>query len=138
MFRQRLLGRLVKTAAVSWFSQSLIPFASCDDQHPPKISVLNKIHELEDELSLYRPDISKFERIDHVIFEEENFQNTVEQHAIYSSLQGKSRIEAYEIYRSKETEEIYCIIRFGDKMNGWPNIVHGGILTCRGPSLYAV
>lgn len=92
----------------------------------PKEVVLKKIHDIEDQLAHYRPDMKKYDRIDHVIFEEENFKNTIEQHALYSSLHGESRIEAYEIYKSKETEEIYCIIRFGDKINGWPNIVHGG------------
>ncbi len=97
-------------------------------QSAPTNDILKKIHDIEDDLSLYRPDMAKFERIDQVIFEEENFKDTLDQHAIYSSLNGKSRIEAYEIYRSNETEEIYCIIRFGDKVNGWPNVVHGGLL----------
>jgi hypothetical protein len=92
----------------------------------PKEIIMKKMHDIEDQLSHYRPDMTKYERIDHVIFEEENFKNTIEQHALYSSLHGESRIEAYEIYRSKETEEIYCIVKFGDKINGWPNIVHGG------------
>jgi hypothetical protein len=97
---------------------------------PAKVDVtatLEKIHHIEHELETYRPDLTRYERIDHVIFEEENFKDIREQHALYSSLHGENRIEAYEIYRSKESEEIYCIVRFGDKINGWPNVVHGGI-----------
>ena len=89
---------------------------------------IEKIHTIEHILEQYRPDSSQYERVDHVIFEEDDLYKTWrEQHALYTSLHGESRIEAYEIYRSKTSEEIYCVIKFGDKINGWPNIVHGGI-----------
>lgn len=89
---------------------------------------IEKIHNIEHILDQYRPDLTQYERVDHVIFEEDDLYKTWrEQHALYTSLHGESRIEAYEIYRSKNSEEIYCVLKFGDKINGWPNIVHGGI-----------
>jgi len=113
----------------------LISLAKCDS--PPlahastqSSAIQKKVENIEHILEQYRPDSNKYERVDHVIFEDENnayFRHMREQHAVYTSLHGESRIEAYEIYRAKDTEEIYCVIKFGDKLNGWPNIVHGGI-----------
>jgi acyl-coenzyme A thioesterase PaaI-like protein len=49
------------------------------------------------------------------------------QHVLYSSLLGNKRIEEYHLYKHTNEEELYCILQFGDHINGWPEIVHGGV-----------
>jgi hypothetical protein len=85
----------------------------------------------ENLLKSYRPDPNKYERIDDIIFRQEHAvlnDSMLHGHVLYSSLMGESRVECYEVYKPKDSneEEIYCIIAFGDRLNGWPNIVHGG------------
>lgn len=76
-------------------------------------------------ISTFRPHETKYERIDLAILEDK-FEEYRNQHVLYSTLLADSRIETYEIYKSKDDKEILCILKFGDKINGWPNIVHGG------------
>jgi hypothetical protein len=97
----------------------------------------------ESRLKNFRPDAEKFERIDHLIFKDDPLSkddHPLHSHVLYSSLLGESKVECYEIYRSKSgtEEEIYCVIAFGDKLNGWPNIVHGGMSQIRPPSIQKI
>ena len=46
---------------------------------------------------------------------------------VMNILQGENKIEAYEIYKKMDADEIYCIIKFGDSICGYPGVVHGGI-----------
>jgi acyl-coenzyme A thioesterase PaaI-like protein len=97
----------------------------------------------------YRPNPVLYERIDDRIFRSDPSNlydpskpdSPLHSHVLYSSLLGESRVECYEIYKPislssspsvsfptvTDEHEIYCIIGFGDRINGWPNIVHGGI-----------
>ncbi|KAJ1425434.1 HotDog domain-containing protein [Ochromonadaceae sp. CCMP2298] len=36
-------------------------------------------------------------------------------------------VEAYEVYKHRTREEIYCILKVGSRLNGYPGILHGGI-----------
>ena len=49
--------------------------------------------------------------------------------AVHDTLQGQGLIERYQVYRKNDDEEITCIIHFGNKLNGHPGIVHGGIIS---------
>lgn len=88
----------------------------------PKIT-----HEEDEQVAAkYRPNLEEFERVDENIFDSK-YDKYRSQHIIYSALLGESKVERYEIYKSKKTQEIYCLLKLGDKVNGWPNIVHGGL-----------
>ena len=72
----------------------------------------------------YQPDPSQY---DHLRLDDEPMLKQFKQnHAIFDTLSGTSRIEVYEIYKHKTKKEIYCIIKFGDALNGYPKTIHGG------------
>lgn len=72
----------------------------------------------------YQPDPSQYE---HLRFDDEPMLKQFKHnHAIFDTLSGTSRIEVYEIYKHKTKQEIYCIIKFGNALNGYPKTVHGG------------
>ena len=72
----------------------------------------------------YQPDPSQYE---HLLLDDEPMLKTFKHnHAIFDTLSGTSRIEVYEIYKHKTKQEIYCIIKFGNALNGYPKTVHGG------------
>lgn len=48
-------------------------------------------------------------------------------HALHDTLLGEGMIEVYEIYKKKEENEIVGLIKLGKKLNGYPNVIHGGI-----------
>ena len=70
--------------------------------------------------------LNGFERIDQKL-EEPEFHKYVKDHALHETLKGSGMIETYHIYRSLTQNEILCVIKIGDKLNGHPKIVHGGI-----------
>lgn len=72
----------------------------------------------------YQPDPSQY---DHLRLDDEPMLKQFKRnHAIFDTLSGTSRIEVYEIYKHKTKQEIYCIIKFGNALNGYPKTIHGG------------
>jgi len=72
----------------------------------------------------YQPDLSQY---DHLQLDDDpTLKQFKHNHAIFDTLTGSSRIEVYEIYKHKTQQEIYCIIKFGNALNGYPKTVHGG------------
>ena len=49
--------------------------------------------------------------------------------AVHETLEGQGLIEEYGVYRKAGDQEITCIASFGDRVNGHPGIVHGGIIS---------
>lgn len=49
--------------------------------------------------------------------------------AVHDTLRGQGLIEEYRIYRKDVDDEITCILKFGNKLNGHPGIVHGGVIS---------
>lgn len=72
----------------------------------------------------YQPDLSQYEHL--LLDDEPMLKQFKHNHAIFDTLSGTSRIEVYEIYKHKTKQEIYCIIKFGNALNGYPKTVHGG------------
>ena len=70
---------------------------------------------------------SSFQRIDNIAGKE--FAKLVPKNLVHDTLNGAGKIEAYEIYKKKDAEEVWAIIRFGDLLNGHPNYVHGGMIS---------
>lgn len=70
---------------------------------------------------------SEYERIDEKMFKLSKFQRFIKDHALHETLKGEKKVEQYEIYRKKGADEIMAIVRFGQSLNGHPEIVHGGI-----------
>lgn len=79
----------------------------------------------KDDLERFRPSQDSYERIDDKVFNEGHL--FLENHAVHDTLAGLNRVEVYEIYKSKSSEELLCILKFGGSINGYPGIVHGGI-----------
>ena len=48
---------------------------------------------------------------------------------MHDTLNGQGLIEDYRVYRKDGHDEVACIVKFGDKLNGHPGIVHGGIIS---------
>lgn len=71
---------------------------------------------------------SQFERVDQKLDQDPKFRRFFKNHAIHDTLTGANKVEKYEIYINKQTEELVAVIKFGNALNGHPGIVHGGIL----------
>jgi acyl-coenzyme A thioesterase PaaI-like protein len=69
-----------------------------------------------------------FERVDHLLYEDPKFRKFVKDHALHDTLAGPGRVEQYEMYINKQREELLAVITFGKSLNGYPGVVHGGIL----------
>lgn len=69
---------------------------------------------------------SNFERLDVRLLESDHRQ-WVNNHALHETLKGDGKVEAYEVYRKKDSDEVVCLVIFGESLNGYPKIVHGGI-----------
>ena len=54
-----------------------------------------------------------------------NFVKALECHVVYGTLLGDDKIEAYEVYKKIDSDEIYCVLKFGQKVCGYPGVVHG-------------
>lgn len=85
-------------------------------------STISNIIKIED----LRPPKDLYERVDTLLLTDE-YRNFTKNHAIHDSLHGDKKIEVYEIYKKKDADELKCIIRFGEALNGHKGIVHGGI-----------
>lgn len=70
---------------------------------------------------------SEYERIDKKLIESPKFDSFRKGHALHDTLAGDRMIEAYEVYKHKTAEEIMCLVKFGETLNGHRGIVHGGI-----------
>jgi acyl-coenzyme A thioesterase PaaI-like protein len=69
-----------------------------------------------------------FERVDQKLMNDPKYQKFVKDHAIHDTLSGKDMVEQYEWYINKETEELLAVTTVGKSLNGYPGVVHGGIL----------
>jgi len=69
-----------------------------------------------------------FERVDQKLMNDPKYQKFVKDHAIHDTLAGKGMVEQYDWYINKETEELLAVTTVGKSLNGYPGIVHGGIL----------
>jgi acyl-coenzyme A thioesterase PaaI-like protein len=73
-----------------------------------------------------RPNPLEYERIDTKMLAKE-YKHWVKDHALHDTVAGPGKVEAYEIYQKNNTNELYCLVKFGKSLNGHPGIVHGGI-----------
>ena len=72
---------------------------------------------------------SIYDRMDEKMLQTSRFKTFAKGHALHETLRGERKIETWEIYRKKGTDEIMAIIKFGEAVNGHPGIVHGGIIS---------
>jgi acyl-coenzyme A thioesterase PaaI-like protein len=83
---------------------------------------------LTGEIDTLRPDAATFERIDQKLLETD-FKNFVKDNAFHDTLRGESLVSVYEVYKHRESNEVWAVLRFGKSLNGHPGIVHGGIIS---------
>ena len=74
-----------------------------------------------------RPSQDLYERIDEEMLAKN--PQWIEGNAFHDTLRGNREILVYEVYHKKEQQEVACLIHIGDKLNGHPGIVHGGIIS---------
>lgn len=80
-----------------------------------------------EELSVLRPSTSTHDRMDEVMLSKPEYEAIVRDHVIYANLMKPQGIEAYEVYKDRNTKDITCLVKFGTSLNGYPGVVHGGI-----------
>jgi hypothetical protein len=86
----------------------------------------NIIYTNKEKIESLRPNPKEYTRIDKLMSQGE-LKDWIKDHAIFDSLNGGGRIEAYEVYHKNNSDEILALITFGKSLNGYPKIVHGGI-----------
>jgi hypothetical protein len=74
------------------------------------------------------PSLEDFDRLDNLAIAL-GHEAWKQDHVIHGMLEKPDGIEVYEIYRQRKTEEdvVVAVVQFGSRLNGYPNIVHGGI-----------
>ncbi len=107
---------ILKTALFTTLLANTCKNSKCNEKILP-------IQSWSDTPTEFRPDLKLFERLDTQLLNNSAF---VVDHAVHETLNGESKIEVYEIYRKLNSDEIYCIVKFGKSINGYPGIVHGG------------
>lgn len=75
-------------------------------------------------LTSLRPSKEDYEVVD---WRDKKYAHMVKNNALFDTLYGEGRIEAYEVYKHKTRPEIVAILKFGSTINGFPHILHGGI-----------
>lgn len=66
-----------------------------------------------------------YERIDNKL---DSLMQYSTDHAVHDTLMGDSMIEMHEVYRKLGHDEICCLFKFGKSVNGYPGVVHGGMI----------
>lgn len=51
----------------------------------------------------------------------------LQDNVVYGLLTGENKLEYYEVYKKKGADELISVLKFGNRLNGHPGIVHGGI-----------
>ena len=75
-------------------------------------------------------------RIDEEAFKDPKFAHFIKNNALHDTLMGDGMIELFQVYQHQQTKDIYSIVRFGHRVNGYPGLVHGGISSLVIDSLY--
>ncbi len=74
-----------------------------------------------------KPSLEQYFRIDEEMLAKN--PQWIEGNAFHDTLRGGREILVYEVYQKREEKEVACIIHIGDRLNGHPGIVHGGIIS---------
>jgi hypothetical protein len=71
-----------------------------------------------------RPDPAEYELIP---WNTKKNEHMIKNHALFDTLHTEDRVEAYEVYKHKTKQEILAVLKFGNSLNGYPQILHGGM-----------
>jgi acyl-coenzyme A thioesterase PaaI-like protein len=71
-----------------------------------------------------------------VTFQDPEFSPFIKNNAFHDTLSGQGMVELFQVYMHKESKEIYAIVQFGSRLNGYPHLVHGGISSLVIDSIY--
>lgn len=83
------------------------------------------------------PSLEEYIRIDLTTWNSSEFKsNFLQSNALHDTLNGKGMIETFQVFQHKTDNDLYSIVRFGDRVNGYPGLVHGGISSLVIDSLY--
>ena len=71
----------------------------------------------------FRPSEENYEAIE---WDVKKNAKLLKNHALFQTLYGDGMIEAYEVYKHNTKPEIVIVLKFGNTINGYPGILHGG------------
>jgi hypothetical protein len=74
-----------------------------------------------------RHDAAEYE---HVPWNVKKNELMIRNHALFDSLHGDDKVEQLELYKHKTKQEVAAVIKFGNTLNGYPGILHGGTAVC--------
>lgn len=120
MFMKKVMLRTSVVSAVAASAFGVVHYTTCENK-----TETTKATEHSEILARFRPNLEDYEIID---WDHERHSKFTANHALHETLYGKAKVEAYEVYKHKKNSELYCILKFGSSLNGYPGILHGGIL----------
>jgi hypothetical protein len=122
------------TAAMS--SLALTSSRSSESETSLSSHINHMIDESEDMHPL-SPSSDEYIRIDQLQWNSPDFKSKfLKDNALHDTLNGEGMIETFQVFQHKTNNDIYCIVKFGDKVNGYPGVVHGGISSLVLDTLY--
>lgn len=77
----------------------------------------------ESSLSKIRNSLNEYK---HVPWNQKKNEVLIRNHALFDTLSADDRVELYEIYQHKSKQELVALLKFGNTLNGYPGILHGG------------
>ena len=148
MLRLRSIGALATGVLFSSLSYQISHADEANIQtkevkHNPVIVPVNVTTSMKDKITPVRIEVQpaytideagdvqldplQYKRIDRELLNSPKFKAFHIGNALHDTLTGRHRVEKYEVYRKIGHDEVVAIVHFGDKINGHPTIVHGGI-----------
>lgn len=83
------------------------------------------------------PSSDDYVRIDLTTLASPEFRESfLQSNALHDTLNGQGMIETFQVFHHKTDSDLFSIVKFGDRVNGYPGLVHGGISSLVMDSLY--
>lgn len=119
MYASRFVPLLQRSAVVTVavvFHTKVVHSDKSKDAHDHKVA-----H--EHVLKSLRPNPEEY---DPFLWDTKKNEKIVKHNALLETLHGDDLVETYEVYKHKTNQEIYVVLKFGKRLNGYPGILHGG------------
>lgn len=77
----------------------------------------------QQQMAVLRPNKEDYEVVD---WNSKKYEKMIKNNALFETLYGDGMVEEYEVYKHKTKPQIMAILKFGNVLNGYPEILHGG------------
>ena len=122
MYTSKVMPLLHRGGIVAALAFGRTHITKCDDNESTAIGTA-LMAKRTDMLQCIRPNTDDYQLVD---WRTSKFSRYIENNALFDTLYGQSKVEAYEVYINKTKQEVYCVLKFGKSLNGHPGILHGG------------